>query len=462
MSYLGIDLGTTSLKAVLVSVSGEVLREGTASYAMQHPYPGAAVQDPEHWWRATRDAVQQIQNGIGAEINAIGLSGQMHGTVCLNSMRQLIRPALIWPDTRGTITAAELTAVVGEMRLSDTIGTPLASGFQGVTVAWLRQHEPTTWRSIATVLLPKDYLRFRLTGEIATDPSDAAGTGMLDVHTRDWSDLMLDTVGLDRGKVPAIRPSAQIAGRLTSEAAEYLGLPVGLPVVTGGGDAPLAALASGVADGRSLLATLSSGAQVIAFTDHPAVDPRLRVHTFAAPLDPTKGEAGWYVMGATMVAGMALSWLKENIFESSSDQAITSMVQRASEISPGSNGLLFAPYLTGERTPAPRFASPGRVPWSDCGPRPSPPDPCGNGRRRLRASRCTRCRAVPDAHGARCRAGRRRIAQPALAADHGRHLRDAGPPVADRRPVGDRRGAACGCLRSGHDCQFARQGVGTV
>ena len=129
---------------------------------MQHPYPGAAVQDPEHWWRATRDAVQQIQNGIGAEINAIGLSGQMHGTVCLNSMRQLIRPALIWPDTRGTITAAELTAVVGEMRLSDTIGTPLASGFQGVTVAWLRQHEPTTWRSIATVLLPKDYLRFRL------------------------------------------------------------------------------------------------------------------------------------------------------------------------------------------------------------------------------------------------------------------------------------------------------------
>ncbi len=351
MSYLGIDLGTTSLKAVLVSVSGEVLREGTASYAMQHPYPGAAVQDPEHWWRATRDAVQQIQNGLGAEINTIGLSGQMHGTVCLNSMRQLIRPALIWPDTRGTITAAELTAVVGEMRLSDTIGTPLASGFQGVTVAWLRQHEPTTWRSIATVLLPKDYLRFRLTGEIATDPSDAAGTGMLDVHTRDWSDLMLDTVGLDRGKVPAIRPSAQIAGRLTSEAAEYLGLPVGLPVVTGGGDAPLAALASGVADGRSLLATLSSGAQVIAFTDHPAVDPRLRVHTFAAPLDPTKDEAGWYVMGATMVAGMALSWLKENIFESSSDQAITSMVQRASEISPGSNGLLFAPYLTGERTP---------------------------------------------------------------------------------------------------------------
>ena len=185
MSYLGIDLGTTSLKAVLVSVSGEVLREGTASYAMQHPYPGAAVQDPEHWWRATRDAVQQIQNGIGAEINAIGLSGQMHGTVCLNSMRQLIRPALIWPDTRGTIMAAELTAVVGEMRLSDTIGTPLASGFQGVTVAWLRQHEPTTWRLIATVLLPKDYLRFRLTGEMrptrVTPPAPVCSTSIREI-----------------------------------------------------------------------------------------------------------------------------------------------------------------------------------------------------------------------------------------------------------------------------------------
>ena len=207
MSYLGIDLGTTSLKAVLVNEVGDVLGTGTSAYPTQHPDQGFAVQDPAQWWRAAGEAVRGLDDGAD-EVKAIGLSGQMHGTICLNSARQVIRPAIVWSDTRGAGTAAELTASIGKGKLADTIGTALAAGFQGVTIAWLRQHDPLTWRSISTVLLPKDYLRFRLTGELASDPSDGAGTGLLDVHSRDWSDLMLDAVGLDRSRMPEIVGSA--------------------------------------------------------------------------------------------------------------------------------------------------------------------------------------------------------------------------------------------------------------
>jgi len=349
MSYLGIDLGTSSVKVVVADVAGNVLGEASVTYPTHHPAPGAAEQDPRDWWRATVEAVRALNLRSGS-VDAIGMTGQMHGLVCLDTADDLIRPAIIWADTRGAATAAELTAVIGEKRLADLVGTALASGFLGTSVAWLRQHERQSWRSIATVLLPKDYLRFRLTGEKSTDPSDAASTGLLDVHDRDWSDPMLDAVGLTRSQVPEIRGSADIAGRLTAEAAAELNLAAGIPIICGGGDAPVAALACGVADGRSLLATLSSGAQVIVFSASPAVDPALRVHTFASPLDPARNECGWYIMGATMVAGSALQWLRNNVLRGGAGD-IGKVVEAASEIGAGSDGLIFAPYLDGERTP---------------------------------------------------------------------------------------------------------------
>jgi xylulokinase len=275
----------------------------------------------------------------------------MHGLVCLDDADRLVRPAIIWADTRGAEAAAELTAQIGADRLGEIAGTALASGFLGTSVAWLRTHEPDYWQSIATALLPKDYLRFRLTGEKATDPSDAASTGLLDVRERDWSDTVLEAVGFDRSRVPKIVGSSAIAGYLTDSAAAELGIAPGIPVVCGGGDAPVAALACGVGDGRSLLATLSSGAQTIVFTKQPSIDPGLRVHTFAAPLDPARNECGWYIMGATMVGGSALHWLRDNVFRSTGNDAIAAMVEGAGEVPAGANGLLFAPYLSGERTP---------------------------------------------------------------------------------------------------------------
>jgi xylulokinase len=350
MSYLGIDLGTSSVKVVFADTTGNVLREASVAYPTNHPEPGAAEQDPADWWRATGDAVRALDLGI-ASVKAIGLTGQMHGLVSLNAADDVVRPAIIWSDTRGAATAAELTAMIGEAQLAETAGTALASGFVGVSAAWLREFEPQHWQSIASVLLPKDYIRFRLTGEKATDPSDAASTGLLDVHERAWSAPMLEAVGLDQSRMPVIRGSATVAGHLTAGAATALTLRTGVPVVCGGGDAPVAALASGVGDGRSLLATLSSGAQVIVFSDTASIDPRLRVHTFASPLDPAQDECGWYIMGATMVAGSALYWLRDNVFRASDADAITTMLSGAGEVPAGANGLVFAPYLSGERTP---------------------------------------------------------------------------------------------------------------
>lgn len=350
MSYLGIDLGTSSIKVLQTDAAGRVLSEAAAPYPTSHPALGAAEQSPSDWWRAAIEAIHELHLRPG-DVRAIGLTGQMHGLVCLDVQDRVVRPAIIWADTRGAEAATELTAQIGAKRLGEIAGTALASGFLGTSVAWLRANEPDHWQSIATALVPKDYLRFRLTGEKATDPSDAASTGLLDVRERDWSDVLLEAVGLSRSSVPPIMGSSSVVGYLSAEAAVELRLAPGTPVVCGGGDAPVAALASGVGEGRSILATLSSGAQTIVFTQEPAVDPGLRVHTFASPLDPSRGECGWYVMGATMVGGSALHWLRDNVFQLTSDDALAEMIAGANEIPSGADGLLFAPYLSGERTP---------------------------------------------------------------------------------------------------------------
>ncbi len=351
MAYLGIDLGTSSVKVLVVDVHGTVLAEAAEAYPTGQPQPGAAEQDPRDWWQAVGTASRRAVACAGVQVDAISLSGQMHGTVCLGAELQLLRPAVIWADTRGAETARRLTAAIGPDRLAVAVGTALAAGFQAVTVAWLREHEPDTWRELRLVLLPKDYLRFRLTGEIAAEPSDAAGTGMLSVADRRWSDVVLNAVGLRVEQLPPLIGSASEAGRLTSEAGAHLGVAKGTPVVAGGGDAPLAALAAGVSDDRSLLATLSSGAQVVAMVDAPVIDQELRLHTFASPLDPAAGEPGWYVMGATMSAGSALRWLRDNVYRDGSPNAIEAMTDEAATCRPGANGLVFAPYLAGERTP---------------------------------------------------------------------------------------------------------------
>jgi xylulokinase len=350
MTYLGIDLGTSSVKVVAVSPTGTVLQVRSVPYATSHPESGAAEQDPDDWWQAVGETVRGLETEIRSQISVIGLSGQMHGTVVLSESRQLLVPAIIWSDVRGAEDSMLLTETLGKPAIADEIGTPLAAGFQAVTLSWLRRTNRATFDSIGYVMLPKDYLRFRLTGELSTEPSDAASTGLLQVHTRDWSDVMLKAVGIERRHLPRIGKSAALSGVLTHEAQAHLGLSRSARVCGGGADVPLAAIASGVTNLGQVMVTLSSGAQATAHVDASSVDFPLRTHTFASALEPDHGECGWYVMGATMACGSALSWFAQSVL---GDRSISGQVlsEMASEVAVGADGLIFVPYLSGERTP---------------------------------------------------------------------------------------------------------------
>jgi xylulokinase len=348
MSWLAIDLGTSSVKVLVISDTGEVISSASHSYPTLQPEPGAAEQDPAAWWAATVQAINDVGPARN-EVRAIGLSGQMHGTVLIDRQGSLLHPAIIWSDIRGTGALDRINAEIGMQTIVDEIGSPLATGFQAVTLAWLRETQPNLLNRVDHVLLPKDWLRFRLTGEWATEPSDGASTGLHAVRSRNWSDSAIGWTHADRNWFPPVSSSNAIVGQITARVAEETGLEKGLPVVTGGGDAPLAAIASGVASRSAVLLTLSSGAQVTRFVDQPVIDQGGRMHTFGSPLNPDAGEAGWYAMGATMVAGSALHWLRDAIL--ATGRSVPDLLEAADAIPAGSDGLLFLPYLSGERTP---------------------------------------------------------------------------------------------------------------
>lgn len=352
-ALLGIDLGTSSVKVIVVDAgAGHVLGAASSGYPLSHPEPGAAEQDPADWWRATVTAVRQAMSGAGSEcaIHAIGLSGQMHGTVLLDRQGEPVAPAIIWSDLRSATSAAAITSAVGRDRLLDIAGSPVAAGFQAATIHWLRQARPDLWARTVKVLLPKDYLRFRLTGVYATDPSDATATLLLDAHTRQWSSVLLNAAGVDLAQLPTIFPSSAVTGELANDAARELGLRPGIPVAGGAGDAAAAAVGAGVVDPSFLLLTLSSGAQALAPAITSDIDSRGRIHTFCSAFEPGNGRAGWNLMGATMSAGLALRWLRQGLFQLTNEEAFADL-DAAASVPAGSNGLIFLPYLTGERTP---------------------------------------------------------------------------------------------------------------
>ena len=350
--YLGIDLGTSSVKALLVDQVGTLLGTGVATYPVQRPRPGYAEQDPDEWWRATAVATRQAIAAAGSPtITAVGMTGQMHGTVLLGRDGHPLAPAIIWMDQRSSREVSDLTAAIGAAQLIEITGSPLATGFQAATLQWLQQASPAVWSHVDRVLLPKDELRRRLTGDIATDPSDASGTLLLDVRSRDWSEPILAAAGLSRDRLPPVRPSATVAGHITAAAAAHLGIAAGIPVVTGAGDAPVAALGAGAVSGDTLFLTLSSGAQTLVPSDDVVIDPRGRLHTFCSTSEPDQPGAAWYQMGATLAAGLALRWLRDNVFALQGEDALDQMTAWAGTVPPGANGLVVVPYLLGERTP---------------------------------------------------------------------------------------------------------------
>jgi xylulokinase len=351
--YLGLDLGTSSLKAVLIDEDGQVIGHGVAEYPLYTPLPGHAEQNPEDWWRAAGEATRQALAEAGGrrQVVAVGLAGQMHGTIQLGEHNELLGPAVIWLDQRSGRQVAEITRLFSAERLIALTGSPLATGFMAATARWFQQEQPEAWRQVRRLLLPKDYLRWRLTGAFASEPSDGSGSLLLDVHARDWSDEILELLGVERAHLPAIQPSNSIAGQLNLTAARHLNLPAGLPVVTGAADTAAGLLGSGAAGPGDLLLNLSTGGQLVLPTYNVEVDRKGRVHTFCSALEPGPGRAGWYRLGATLSAGGSLRWLRDNVFDLKGADAYDCMVSWAEQAPPGASGLIFLPYLSGERTP---------------------------------------------------------------------------------------------------------------
>ncbi len=352
MSYLlGIDVGTSSLKAVLFDAErAQIVALASEEYPVQHPAPDAAEQQPDQWWEAARRSVGRLLEGVDrARVGAIGLSGQMHGTVLLDAAGRPLRPAIIWADGRSSAQVEHFLARFSQAEWLEIAGTLPAAGFMAATLAWLAEHEPEMLERARHVLLPKDYLRLRLTGEISSEPSDAASTALLDIRALRWSERLINGLGLPLGLFPPLCASAEVVGGLRAEAAEELGLPAGVPVVAGCADQAAQALANNVLVRGTASVTIGSGGQV--FVPHAlseqgrlAADARVHVFNHAAP-------QRWYVLGAILSAGLSLRWLR-NVLGWADDPSAYERLSAAAQSAPrGASGLVFLPYLLGERTP---------------------------------------------------------------------------------------------------------------
>jgi xylulokinase len=358
MSYMmGIDVGTTGTRAVVVRPDGHVVGAATGDHQpMRMPKPGWAEQDPADWWQATIVAVRAALEAAGlkgADIAAVGLSGQMHGVVLLDRTYAVIRPALIWCDQRSQAQCDWITAQVGSERLIQLVSNPALTGFSAPKLLWVRDNEPESYERAAHFLLPKDFVRFRLTGEFATEVSDASGTLLFDVTNRRWSSEMLGALEVDSKLLPRAYESPEITGQITRETAVVTGLKAGTPVVGGGGDQASSAVGNGIVLPGLTSATLGTSGVIFTYTEAPKLDPQGRIHTFCHAV-PGK----WHVMGVTQGAGLSLRWFREHFGESEAWYARRTgvdsydlIIKEAEKIAPGSEGLLWLPYLMGERTP---------------------------------------------------------------------------------------------------------------
>lgn len=341
-TLLGLDVGTTGVRCVALDEGGKLVAEATAEYPVYSPYPGWSEQRPEDWWRASCKVIAQVAAKVGRDIAAIGLTGQMHGAVFLDKGDEVIRPALLWNDQRTAAQAEAITERVGASRLTEIAGNPALTGFQAPKILWLRDEEPRAYERVASVLLPKDYIRLRLTGERATDASDASGTLLLDLKERTWSGEILDALEIPVGWLPRVFEGPDRTGQVRQDISNELGLQHQLPVAAGGGDNAAAAVGNGII--RDGLASCSIGTSGVLFahSDTLARDPSGRLHAFCHSV-PNR----YHLMGVTLSAGGALRWWRDLVGKADYEE----LSELASQAPPGAEGLLFLPYLTGERTP---------------------------------------------------------------------------------------------------------------
>ena len=349
--FLGVDVGTSAVKAALVDEKGRIAGAASQGHPLATPRPGWAEQRPQDWWRATAAAIKKalrVAKVPAARVASVGLSGQMHSSVFLDAKNAVIRPALLWCDGRTTEECRQITARVGEEQLARWVQNPALEGFTLPKVLWLRNHEPAAWARLAKVVLAKDYVRFRLTGTLASEPSDASATLMYDGANRRWSEPLLRALELDPALLPDVGASTDVLGTVSREAARLTGLIAGTPVVGGGADNACGAVGVGLVAPGEAVASWGTSGTVLTPTAAPRVDPGLRAHTFCHVVPDT-----WYLMGVMLTAGGAFAWFARELAKDLAKRGGVeeALNREAARVPPGALGLTFLPYLQGERTP---------------------------------------------------------------------------------------------------------------
>jgi len=353
---LGIDLGTSGTKTVLFDMAGAPLASHTVEYPLHQLQNGWAEQDPHDWWGAVQETVRAVLSKSGAkpeEIKGIGLSGQMHGLVMLDAQGHVQRSAILWCDGRTQKQCDEITETVGREKLISITANPALPGFTAGKILWVRENEPEIYEKCRHILLPKDYIRYKLTGEFATEVSDASGMNLLDVPNRCWSGEVLSALGIDSGLLGRMYESCQVTGAVTASAAEATGLAAGTPVVGGAGDNAAAAIGTGVVETGKAFTTLGTSGVIFAHADKVTIDPKGRVHTFCSAVP-----GAWTVMSCTLAAGLSLQWFRNQFCGAERELAAAQgrdvyelMTDSAARSPIGANRLIYLPYLMGERSP---------------------------------------------------------------------------------------------------------------
>jgi xylulokinase len=343
---LGIDLGTSSVKVVALDLDGRIVGSRQVGYAVSRPHPEWAEQDPDVWWTATCEALRGMLASGSIEVASVGVGGQMHGLVALGVDGLPVRPAIIWSDARSTRQVEAWADEIGAAEVARITGMPIATGMLGVSLTWIRDNEADVYRRTASVISPKDYIRFRLTGSVATEPTDAAGGLLYDIRSGDHSVTIADTIGLDMAKLPAIGATLAFAGEVTRAASDATGLPSGTVVGFGGGDQAMGALALGLHDVDRAAVAISSGGTVFKRTIEP-MSPDRGLHVM-----PYVRQNEWMAMGVVLAAGLSLDWLITRVFgEASTPERISALMDQAARIPAGADGLRISPHVAGTRTP---------------------------------------------------------------------------------------------------------------
>lgn len=354
MYLLGIDIGTSGTKTVLFDENGKTIAADLQEYPLYQPKVGWAEQDPEDWWNAVYTSIRNVLTKSGvSDIKGLGLSGQMHGLVMLDKDDRVLRNSIIWCDQRTQAECDEITNIVGAKRLIEITANPALTGFTASKIRWVQKSEPQIYEKTAKIMLPKDYIRYMLTGEFATEVSDASGMQLMNIAERNWSDEVLQKLNIDKSLLGKMYESHEITGRICEQAAKLTGLKVGTPVVGEAGDQAAAAIGNGIVKSGTVSSTIGTSGVVFASTDNISIDKLGRVHTFCHAIPNT-----WHIMGVTQGAGLSLKWFRDNfcteeksVAENMQIDPYVLMDKIAETAESGCEGVIYLPYLMGERTP---------------------------------------------------------------------------------------------------------------